>query len=62
MINVWQKMYKICLQNSIKIKISPGHCLGPCWGAYSAPQLDFVPTDQVGQTGYFLVAMALNSL
>ena len=37
------KMYKFCLQNSIK----------------SDPQLDFVPMNQVGRTGYFLAATAL---
>ena len=59
MIDAWQKMYKICLQNSIKFKFSRGSVPDPAGGAYSTPQLDFVPTNQVGRTGYFLVATAL---
>ena len=52
-------MYKNCLQNSIKIKFSWGAALDPA-GGLTAPQLDFLPTNKVGQTGYFLVATALN--
>ena len=61
MIDVWQKMYKICLQNSIKFKFSQGTAPDPAGGptAPPGPQLDFVPTNQVCQTGYFLAATAL---
>ena len=54
------KMYKICLQNSIKFKFSRG-VVDPAGGltAPPDPQLDFVPTNQVGRTGYFLAATAL---
>ena len=55
------KMYKFCLQNSIKFKFSWGAALDPLGGltAPPDPQLDFVPTNQVGRTGYFLAATAL---
>ena len=57
-------MYKICLQNSIKFNFPRGTAPDPAGGAYSAPppdpQLDFVPTNQVGQTGYFMAATTLS--
>ena len=37
MIDVWQKMYKICLQNSIKFKFFWGAALDPA-GRLTAPQ------------------------
>ena len=61
---MYDKMYKFCLKNSIKSKFSLGHCPGPCLGGLQRPpdpQLDFVPTNQVGRTGYFLAATALRS-
>ena len=59
MIDVWQKMYKICFKNSIKFKFSLGAAPDPAGGAYSAPQLNFVPMNQVGRTGYFMAATAM---
>ena len=52
-------MYKNCLQNSIKIKFFQGTALDPA-GGLTVPQLDFVPMNKVGRTGYFLAATALN--
>ena len=61
MIDVWQKMYKICLHNSIKFKFSWGTALDHAGGLTVPPdpQLDCVPTNQVGLTGYFMAATAL---
>ena len=58
------KMYKICLQNSIKFKFSRGTAPDPAGGltAPPDPQLDFVPMNKVGRTGYFLAAMALANI
>ena len=55
------KMYKFCPQNSIKSKFSRGPAPDPAGGltAPPDPQLDFVPTNQIGWTGYFLAATAL---
>ena len=53
MIDVW---HKICLQNSIKFKFSPARGLT----APPHPQMDFVPTNQAGRTGYFMATTALH--
>ena len=55
------KMYKFCLQNSIKFKFSWGAAPDPAGGltAPPDPQLDFVPTNQVSRTGSFLASTAL---
>ena len=59
---MYGKMYTFCLQNRIKSKFSRGTAPDPAGGLTVPPdpQLDFVPTNQVGRTGYFLAAMALN--
>ena len=63
MIDVWQKCIKFAYKIALKLKFSRGSAPDPAGGltAPPDPQLDFVPTDQVGRTGYFLPATALLS-